>query len=100
MMAGGGVQVTRDIVTERLRELSRFLITRRGAKDADVLVLRLPDGQTALLIFGLEEEAGMFLWLETTGEGWHVALVFGANLSRKHYAGADRPRVQDKASGG
>ena len=63
-MAGGGVQVTRDIVTERSRERSRFLITRRGAKDADVLVLRLPDGQTALLIFGLEEEAGMFLWLE------------------------------------
>ena len=25
-----------------------------------------------------------------------VALVFGANLSRKHYAGADRPRVQYK----
>ena len=29
-----------------------------------------------------------------------VALVFGANLSRKHYAGADRPRVPYKASGG
>jgi uncharacterized protein len=29
-----------------------------------------------------------------------VALGFGANLSRKHYAGADRPRVQEKASGG
>jgi membrane protease YdiL (CAAX protease family) len=29
-----------------------------------------------------------------------VALVFGANLSRKHYVGADRPRVQYKASGG
>src|ERR671916_1592147 len=29
-----------------------------------------------------------------------VALVFGANLSRKHYAGADGPRVQYKASGG
>jgi hypothetical protein len=23
-----------------------------------------------------------------------VALVFGANLSRRHYVGADRPRVQ------
>jgi CAAX protease family protein len=28
-----------------------------------------------------------------------VAFVFGANLSRKHYAGADRPRVQYKGSG-
>jgi hypothetical protein len=29
-----------------------------------------------------------------------VALAFGANLSRKRYVEADRPRVQDKASSG
>jgi hypothetical protein len=29
-----------------------------------------------------------------------VALAFGANLSRKHYVEANRPRVQDKASSG
>ena len=33
------------------------MIARRGAKDADVLVLRLPNGQTALPVFGREEEA-------------------------------------------
>ena len=33
------------------------MIARRDAKDADVLVLRLPNGQTALPVFGREEEA-------------------------------------------
>jgi hypothetical protein len=33
------------------------LIARRDAKDADVLVLRLSNGQTALPVFGREEEA-------------------------------------------
>lgn len=51
------------------RELSRFLIARREAEDAAVLVLGLPDGQTALPVFDLEEQAGMFLWLETAEEG-------------------------------
>ena len=83
---GGGAQVTRDGVVEGVaeecsRERSRFLIAREGAKDADVLVLRLPGGQTALPVFGLEEEAGMFLWLETAGEGWHVAEISEADLA-------------------
>jgi hypothetical protein len=101
-MAGGGAQVTRDIVTERSRERSRFLIASRGAKDADVLVLRLPDGQTALPIFGLEEEAGMFLWLETTGEGWHAADISEADLAtllRESCTGV-RWIVQPFAAGG
>jgi hypothetical protein len=90
--------VTRDGVDEgadeeRSRERSRFLIAREGAKDADVLVLRLPDGQTALPVFGLEEEAGMFLWLETAGEGWRVAEISEAalaNLLRESCAGVRR----------
>ncbi|ABG04768.1 hypothetical protein Rxyl_1809 [Rubrobacter xylanophilus DSM 9941] len=57
-----------------------YLIARRDAEGADVLVLRFPDGQTALPVFGLEEEAGMFLWLETAGEGWRVAEVSEADL--------------------
>lgn len=52
---------------------TRFLIAKRDAEDANVLVLRFPDGRTALPVFGREEEAGMFLWLETAGEGWHIA---------------------------
>ncbi len=83
---GGGAQVTRyggaeGAGEERSRERSRFLIAREGAKSADVLVLRLPDGQTALPVFGLEEEAGMFLWLETVGEGWRVAEISEAALA-------------------
>ena len=58
------MQLTHDGVAERSRERSRFLIVRQGTKDADALVLRLPEGQSALPAFGLEEEAGMFLWLE------------------------------------
>ena len=46
--------LTYDGVTERSFEHSRFLIARRDAKDADVLVLRLSDGQTALPVFGRE----------------------------------------------
>jgi hypothetical protein len=80
MERGGKVQLTPEGVTERSRERSRFLIVRQGAKDTDVLVLRLPAGQTALPVFGLEEEAGMFLWLEMVGEGWRVAEISEADL--------------------
>ena len=45
---GGGVELACDGADEGPREHSRFLIARRDAEDADVLVLGLPDGQTAL----------------------------------------------------
>jgi hypothetical protein len=70
------VKSTYDRSTERSKEHRRYLIARRdakGAEDADVLVLKLPDGRKALPVFGFEEAAGMFLWLETAGEGWRVA---------------------------
>jgi hypothetical protein len=74
------VTSTHNGATERSFEHSRFLIARRGAKDSDVLVLRLPSGQTTLPVFGSEEEAGMFLWLETTGEGWRVVEISEGGL--------------------
>lgn len=77
---GGRVKLTYDGVTERSFEHSHFLIARQDAKDADVLVVRLPDGQTALPVFGREEEAGMFLWLETAGEGRRVVGISGVGL--------------------
>jgi hypothetical protein len=77
---GDRVKSTYDRLTERSFERSRYLIARRDAKDADVLVLKLPDGQTALPVFGCEEEAGMFMWLETTGEGWRVAKISDGGL--------------------
>lgn len=72
-----------DGLAERSDEHFRYLIARRdaeGADDADVLVLRLPDGRTALPVFGREDEAGMFVWLETTGEGWRVAEISEGGL--------------------
>jgi hypothetical protein len=75
------VTSTYDGVTERPFGCSRFLIARPGAKDADVLVLRLPDGHTALPVFASEEEAGMFLWLETAEDGWRVAEISEADLA-------------------
>lgn len=69
-----------DGVAERSFEHSHFLIARRDAKHADVLVLRFPDGQTALPVFGREEEAGMFLWLEAAGEGWRVVEISEGGL--------------------
>ena len=59
----------------------RFLIVKRDAEGANMLVLRFPDGQTALPVFGLEEEAKMFLWLETVAEGWRVAEISEADLA-------------------
>ncbi len=70
------MRLTREGLSEGSNGHPRYLIARRDATDADdadVLVLRLPDGRTALPVFGREEEAGMFLWLETAGEGWRVA---------------------------
>jgi hypothetical protein len=57
------------------------LIVKRDAEGANVLVLGFPDGRTALPVFGFEEEAGMFLWLETVGEGWRVAEISEADLA-------------------
>jgi hypothetical protein len=57
------------------------LIVKRDGEGAIVLVLRFPDGKTAQPVFGLEEGAGMFLWLETVGEGWCVAEISEADLA-------------------
>ncbi len=62
MLACGGV-------VEVPRARSRFLIAGRDDEEAYVLVLGLLDGQTASPVLELEEEAGIFLWLETAGGG-------------------------------
>jgi hypothetical protein len=86
-MAGGGkAELACDGVAEGPREHPpcehpRFLIVKRDAEGANVLVLRFPDGQTALPVYRLEEEAGMFLWLETVGDGWRVAGISEADLA-------------------
>ena len=77
---GDGVKLTYDGLAGRSNEHSRYLIARREARETDVLVLRLPDGQTALPVFGCEAEAGMFVWLETIGEGWRVAEISAGGL--------------------
>ena len=53
----------------------------------------LPDGQAALPVFGLEEDAGMFLWLEAAGEAWRVVEISEADLAdllRESCAGVRR----------
>lgn len=75
------MRLTYDDMKEVSGEHSRFVIARRDADDTDVLVLRFSDGRTALPVFGHEEEAGMFLWLETAGEGWYVAEVSEGDLT-------------------
>jgi hypothetical protein len=78
MARGGRAKLAYDGATDdrsheqSCYEHSCFLIARQDAEGADVLVLRFPDGQTALPVFSLEEEAGMFLWLEALDEGWQV----------------------------
>jgi hypothetical protein len=80
------VELACDGAAEGPREPSRcghprFLIVKRDAEGANVLVLNFPDGQTALPVFGFEEEARMFLWLETVAEGWRVAEISEADLA-------------------
>lgn len=72
--------LTYDRLDERPKERSRYLIAQQDTRGADVLVVRLPDGQTALPVFCCEEEAGMFVWLETVGEGWRVAEISDEGL--------------------
>jgi hypothetical protein len=57
---GDRMKLIYDGVAEPSNERSRFLIARRDARDEDVMVFRLPDGQMALPAFG-REEAGTSL---------------------------------------
>ena len=81
-------------------ETSRFLIVKRDAEGANVLVLGFPDGRTALPVFGLEEEAGMFLWLEAAGEDWSVAELSEADLAALLRGSCARSVVHLFAEGG
>jgi hypothetical protein len=87
LTAGGSrAELACDGVAEGPREHPpcehpRFVIVKRDAEGADLLVLRFPAGQTTLPVFGLEEEVGMFLGLETVGEGWRVAEISEADLA-------------------
>lgn len=89
--------------TEHSYGPSCYPITRRDAKDEDVLTLRPPGGQTALAVFSLEAGAGMFLWLKAPDEGWQVeessvgelaSLLFGSctsveRVAPNHFAATD-----------
>jgi hypothetical protein len=86
LTVGGRAELAFGGVAEGPREPPRcghfrFLVVKRDAEGANVLVLRFLDGQTALPVFGLEEEARMFLWLETVAEGWRVAEISEADLA-------------------
>jgi len=37
-----------------------------------VSTIRLPGGEEALVVFGYEEEAELFLWLEVANQGWRT----------------------------
>ena len=57
------------------------MIVKRDAEGTDVLVLGFSDGRMGLPVFGFEEEAGMFVWLESAGDGWRVAEISEADLA-------------------
>ena len=80
-MVREGEQLRYDGAAVGSREHCYFLIVRCDDEEAEVLVLRFLDGRTVLPVFGREEETGMFLWLETAGEGWCVAEFPEADLA-------------------
>jgi hypothetical protein len=57
-------------------EMQRYWVIAKDAKDGfsqpEVLTVDLDDAGEALPVFSFEEEAEMFLWLQTTEEGWEV----------------------------
>ncbi len=49
-----------------------WIITKRGDGHIQLLTVALDSNEKALLVFGFEEEAEMFLWLEGLDGGWRV----------------------------
>ncbi len=72
-----GAETARGI--SRRAGTQRYWIIAKGAKDAkdgfgqpDLLTVDLDGAGEALPVFSFEEEAEMFLWLQTTEDGWEV----------------------------
>jgi hypothetical protein len=60
----------------RRAEMQRYWVIAKDTKDGvgqlEVLTVDLDGTGEALPVFSFEEEAEMFLWLQTTEEGWEV----------------------------
>ena len=51
---------------------SYWLIAKNENGRIEVSTVRLPGGEEALAVFGHEEEAELFLWLEVSSHGWRT----------------------------
>ena len=51
---------------------SYWLIARNENGRIEVSTVCLPNGEEALAVFGHEEEAELFLWLEVSSHGWRT----------------------------
>src|SRR5215216_4858085 len=59
-------------VPRRARDARYWVIAKDGFGQPDLLTVDLDGTGEALPVFSFEEEAEMFLWLQTTEEGWEV----------------------------
>jgi hypothetical protein len=57
-----------------------WVITKDGFGQPDLLTVDLDGTGEALPVFSFEEEAEMFLWLQTTEDGWEVREITPGQL--------------------
>jgi hypothetical protein len=57
-----------------------WVITKDGSGWPDLLTVDLNGTGEALPVFSFEEEAEMFLWLQTTEDGWEVTEITPGQL--------------------
>src|SRR5215212_6764125 len=58
-----------------------WVITKDGFGQPDLLTVDLDGTGEALPVFSFEEEAEMFLWLQTTEDGWEVREITPGQLA-------------------
>jgi hypothetical protein len=67
-----GEQRSADQTSRKSSGASYWLIAKNENGRIEVSTVRLPGGEEALAVFGHEEEAELFLWLEISSHSWRI----------------------------
>jgi hypothetical protein len=67
-----GEQRSAEQTSRKSSGSSYWLIAKNENGGMEVSTVRLPGGEEALAVFGHEEEAELFLWLEVSSHGWRT----------------------------
>jgi hypothetical protein len=67
-----GEQRSTEQTSRKSSGSSYWLIAKNENGRIEVSTVRLPGGEEALAVFGHEEEAELFFWLEVSNHGWQT----------------------------